>query len=384
MGRTRPDPWRGGSAPPLDLWNGAALPHEKLLPLEAARRLGLGMRPERWQEHATFRPTLTPWLVPQATLAGRSGARRRPLVIVAPGGAYVNLSPFEGPPVCRWLNKLGFHAGLLLYRQLRMHPAPLLDGRRAVQLVRNRSSEWHVDPSRILMLGFSAGGHLAGHVALAWNELAGRKTDAQLQAAGDAVAWQSARLAGAVLAYPVVSAHNDSVGTVGQGAFRCHAYHCVGRARWGSPRPLRHHASMEVLLGPRLGSTLPRGSEAAVSLEDLALTLPEPPPPFFVWHTEMDELVPSANAVRLAASLRERGDRRAVELHVFQGPNPPLRHGLGLAFERRLSSYAACAHDQRLCVGNWTALCAGWLRRTFRSIAAGRGASRTRHAPPPL
>ena len=342
--------WRGGSEAPLDLWSGGVLPHDRLLTAEAARRLGLGVTLERWNEHSAFRPSITPFLLPRS-----SAGRQRPLVIVAPGGAYVMLSPSEGPPVCRWLNSLGFHAALLLYRQLRMHPAPLLDGRRAVQIVRNRSAVWRVDPSRIAVLGFSAGGHLAGHVALSWNSSVAKQTDAHLRAKGDAIAWHSARVDAAVLAYPVVSAHNDSVGIVGQGAHRCKQYHCVGRAKRGESRPIRHHCSMEVLLGPRLGTTLPWAREAAVSLEDLVLTRPESPPPFFIWHTENDEIVPSQNSVHLARSLATR--KGQVEIHVFAGPNPPLGHGKALALERRLAGYG---------VANWTVLCAKWLRRTFR------------------
>lgn len=88
-------------------------------------------------------------------------------VIVCPGGGYNILAySHEGTEICEWLNSLGITAGLLKYRVprregLEKHDAPLQDAQRAIGLMRSRSSEWKVDPTRIGILGFSAGGHLA-------------------------------------------------------------------------------------------------------------------------------------------------------------------------------------------------------------------------------
>lgn len=90
-------------------------------------------------------------------------------VIVLPGGAYMNLaSNHEGRQVADWFTARGFTAFVLQYR-LTSHgyvlPVPLLDARRAVQLVRARAGDYHIDPQRIVLLGFSAGGHLAALAA---------------------------------------------------------------------------------------------------------------------------------------------------------------------------------------------------------------------------
>jgi acetyl esterase/lipase len=91
-------------------------------------------------------------------------------MVICPGGGYTNLFwELEGEEVAAWLNSLGITGIILKYRvprrpgEVRGEPpaAPLLDAQRAVSLVRHRASEWHIDPKRIGMIGFSAGGHLA-------------------------------------------------------------------------------------------------------------------------------------------------------------------------------------------------------------------------------
>lgn len=88
-------------------------------------------------------------------------------VIVCPGGGYNILAySHEGTEICEWLNSLGITAGLLKYRVprregLEKHAAPLQDAQRAIGMMRSRASEWKVDPKRVGILGFSAGGHLA-------------------------------------------------------------------------------------------------------------------------------------------------------------------------------------------------------------------------------
>jgi len=88
-------------------------------------------------------------------------------VVVCPGGGYRILAwDLEGTEVCQWLNSAGVTAFLLKYRVparkgLERYTAPLQDAQRALGLVRSHSAEWHVDPDRIGIIGFSAGGHLS-------------------------------------------------------------------------------------------------------------------------------------------------------------------------------------------------------------------------------
>ncbi|MCB1278483.1 alpha/beta hydrolase [Prosthecobacter sp.] len=92
-------------------------------------------------------------------------------VIVAPGGAYVFLSAVhEGTQVCEWLNTIGVTGILLKYRtptrdETAPHEKPVQDAARAILLVRKHSEEWGLNPARVGLLGFSAGGNLLAHLA---------------------------------------------------------------------------------------------------------------------------------------------------------------------------------------------------------------------------
>jgi dienelactone hydrolase len=92
-------------------------------------------------------------------------------VIVAPGGGYVFLSAIhEGTQVCEWLNTLGITGILLKYRtptrdETAPHEKPVADAVKAIALVREHAKEWNLDPKRVGLLGFSAGGNLLAHLA---------------------------------------------------------------------------------------------------------------------------------------------------------------------------------------------------------------------------
>lgn len=109
-------------------------------------------------------------------------------VIVCPGGGYNILAySHEGTEICEWLNSLGITAGLLKYRVPRRegldkHAPALQDAQRAIGLMRSRADEWKVDPQRIGILGFSAGGHLAA-AALASDGTRGYEADTTLDTA---------------------------------------------------------------------------------------------------------------------------------------------------------------------------------------------------------
>ena len=103
------------------------------------------------------KPSLTPHLVP----AGRGTGTA---VVVCPGGGYAHLSmDKEGEQVAAWFNSIGVAAFVLKYRlgPRYHHPIELGDAQRAIRTVRSKAAEYRVDPARIGIMGFSAGGHLA-------------------------------------------------------------------------------------------------------------------------------------------------------------------------------------------------------------------------------
>ena len=104
---------------------------------------------------------------PTLTLYAPKGNNTGAAVVVFPGGGYYILAiDLEGTEVCDWLNSIGVNCILLKYRVPNTGPYPkspaaLQDAQRALGLVRSHAAEWHIDPNRIGVLGFSAGAHLA-------------------------------------------------------------------------------------------------------------------------------------------------------------------------------------------------------------------------------
>lgn len=155
----------GASATPpeLPLW-----PEGQMVPLAKPEEIHTnagGAFGKAW--HSVFnvsQPTISPYLLPAATSPA-------PAVVICPGGAYGGLAiDIEGSDVARWLNTVGVAGVVLKYRvPMRKgdgkHRLPLQDVQRAISYVRARAREWNLDPQRIGVLGFSAGGHLAANVS---------------------------------------------------------------------------------------------------------------------------------------------------------------------------------------------------------------------------
>lgn len=238
-------------------------------------------------------PSITPYLVE----SGHPPAA----VIVCPGGGYQMRADHEGRPVAKWLNKQGISAFVLNYRVAPYkHPSPLSDAQRGIRTVRHKAHEWNIDPRRIGILGFSAGGHLASS--------AGMNYDSGNSQAADPVERESCRPDLMVLCYPVI--------TFGE---------------------YRHHGSMVNLIGEDATEErrLFHSNETKVTKDT---------PPTFMWHTADDDGVPAENCLLLAMALSRC--QIPYELHVYQ--NGP--HGLGLA-----------GQDKQ--VGTWPGLCALWLKK---------------------
>ncbi len=135
----------------LKLWDGN-MPGE---PAGQPESFDAGKEPSNIHITNVGEPTLTPYLLERRD-------RPVPLVIVCPGGGYRILSfNKEGTEVAQWLNRIGVSALVLKYRVPDNREGALLDARRAVRLAREKAEEWNIDPHRVGMLGFSAGGHLA-------------------------------------------------------------------------------------------------------------------------------------------------------------------------------------------------------------------------------
>jgi len=226
-------------------------------------------------------------------------------VVVLPGGAYVGLAAnLEGRQVADWFTARGFRAFILSYR-LSSHgyllPVPLIDARRAIQTVRARARDYSIAPDRIVIIGFSAGGHLA---ALASTQFIEGKPDAE-----DPIERVSSRPDYLVLGYPWIGAISSDT----KHLTYCQIFNVMDKCE-----------ALRAAYSP-----------------DLFVT--KDTPPTFLFHTFNDETVPVEQGLRFYEALVKAGV--PAEAHIFaKGP-----HGTGLG-------KADAALDQ------WPNLLEIWLR----------------------
>jgi predicted amidohydrolase/acetyl esterase/lipase len=154
----------------LDLWPGKAVgDHGQIGPERVRAAAEAPTRDAKWITNVT-RPAIS-------VFRPDAGNNARVAVVICPGGGYWDLAwDKEGEEVAAWLNALGITGVVLKYRVPRRPgeperlpaPGPLLDAQRAIRLVRGRAGEWGIDPERIGIMGFSAGGHLAVMAAISF------------------------------------------------------------------------------------------------------------------------------------------------------------------------------------------------------------------------
>lgn len=196
-----------------------------------------------------------------------------PAVIVLPGGGYSQHAEHEAEPIAEFYNSCGYHAFVLRYRLLpNLYPAALCDVQRLIKYLRANAKALRIDPDKIFVIGFSAGGHLAGMSAVGQD----------VCRLGDALDAQNHRPNGVLLGYPVVNIGHD----------------CVKRLA-GNDEAMFDKLAVEKL----------------VTAET---------PPMFIWHTSEDAVVDVRQSLALAQALREH--KIHFELHIF----PKGYHGLGL------------------------------------------------------
>jgi len=245
------------------------------------------------------KPTPTIYLPPDEKATGTA-------VVICPGGGYGFLAmDHEGHQIAQWLNSLGVASFILKYRHRNSgagygHPAPLQDAQRAVRLVRSGAQKWGIDPNRIGILGFSAGGHLASS--------AGAHFDHRYNDAEDAIDRTSCRPDFMVLIYPVISF-----------------------SKWCA-----HTGSRTNLLGKD------PDEELAQSLSNEERVTPQTPPTFLV-HANDDEGVPPENSIYFYLALRKAAV--PAEMHIYEKGG----HGFGLG-------------KKDSPVASWPQCCADWMR----------------------
>lgn len=187
--------------------------------------------------------------------------KKAKFAIVCPGGGYVAVAwPIEGLPVAKRLNELGYHAFVVNYRSGKnaLAPNPIEDVMAALRTILAHAEEWNVEPEDYLLVGFSAGGHLAAICCTAEHgfRTAGLPDPAAL-----------------ALAYPVV--------TMGEKTHEQSRQYLLGKDAVNDPERLRRF-SVETLIDPQF-------------------------PPTYLWQCERDSTVPFENSQMLKTALDEQG-----------------------------------------------------------------------------
>ena len=224
-------------------------------------------------------------------------------VLICPGGGYTYLAMgYEGEEFAQWLVKQGITGIVLKYRMPNQHDRiPMTDALRAMKWIRSRSEEWGIDPAKVGIAGFSAGGHLASTVSTHFDSGKSGTTDRLEQ--------YSSRPDFQILFYPVFSM------TAG----------------------LTHRGSREALLGknPSAEAIAQYSNEQHVTAKT---------PPALLFHSDDDTVVPSMNSVVFYQALKK--NKVPAVLYIFDKGG----HGWGM---RNNFEY----HNQ------WTNLLANWLKK---------------------
>lgn len=243
------------------------------------------------------------------------GARNRktPLVLICPGGGYAMTSNREAEPIALQFNSMGYQAAVLRYSCApAVYPTALCEVAQSVKLIREHAEDWNVDAEKIIVMGFSAGGHLAASYGVFWNEswlTEKMQCDKQLLKPN-----------GLVLCYPVISSKEE----------------------------IAHQDSIKNLLG----ESYPEMKEQ-VSLED---KVGKHTPKTFLWHTFTDPVVPFWNSFRFAEALGKAGV--PMEYHLY----PQGGHGLSLANKQTANEDGKGV--EKVCQ-SWVPLLRSWMLENF-------------------
>ncbi|MDO5540293.1 MAG: alpha/beta hydrolase [Eubacteriales bacterium] len=239
-------------------------------------------------------------------------AKQRPMILICPGGGYRIVSDREADPVAAQFFAMGYHTAVLRYSvSPARYPTALLQLAGAVKLIRENAAEWMVDSKKILVNGYSAGGHLAASLGVFWKKEILKdfyKCDSECF-----------RPNGLILSYPVISS----------GEFA-------------------HRGSFEKLLGE--GEKEP-GKEMSLEMQvnkDVPIT--------FLWHTDGDDTVPVENSVMFYSALHREGI--PAELHIFQ------KGGHGLSTADKLAQNADGYGIQPECQC-WIPMVHTWIESNF-------------------
>ena len=275
--------------------------------------------------------------------------KRRPAVIICPGGAYLSCSDREGEPVAMMFANLGYHAFVLRYstycegsstwpdlskllpvKEQCLYPAAMREIGQSMLILREHEKEWHIDMEKVAICGFSAGGHNAAMYATHW--------DSDLLSGYFGEEKEKFRPAAAIMGYPL-------------------SEYCYmnERVRNGDAAGKAFFRSANISY---LGVAKP--SHALLHEVSPARYVSRNTPPMFIWSTANDDLVPVQHSLIMARALSDAGI--PFELHIFEdGP-----HGLSVSTQASAKEKSQISTD----IAKWTELAGCWLEKRFALLLA--------------
>lgn len=211
----------------------------------------------------------------------------RSAVLVLPGGGYGGIAEREGEPIAEAFRPYGFNAFVLNYSvaRRRPYPAQLVEVSLAIKHIKDNADRYGIDKDKVFVVGFSAGGHLAGSIATMWH-----RKEVYAEAP---MPYGYNKPTGAILCYPVVNGIESAA----------------------------HIGSFKNLL------CTDNPTEEQLKYASVDLAVDENTAPIFMMHTSNDELVNVKNSLLLATALRNA--EKQFELHIY----PDAPHGVALGNE---------------------------------------------------
>ena len=284
--------------------------------------------------------------------------RKRPAVIICPGGGYLQAGDNEGEPTAFKFASMGYHAFVLHYSTYHvsfedffglfatldgtaehaasflkkyppssenMYPMPMIDIGRAMLLIREHAEEWNVDMDRIALCGFSAGAHNSAMFCTNWHK----------PVITDALSCKSEdiRPAALILGYTVSD------------------YPLMNAMRNAAPAPIAEFFDISNTLFT--GSAAPEGERA--ELLSPSRNVDEHTPPTFLWAVADDTLVPVQNTLLMGTALADH--HVPFEMHIFEHG----QHGIGLGTQASAGTKEQIFED----AGKWSDLAGKWLEKRF-------------------